>query len=104
MKWHMLMIVRYLIAGPDMPRLDSTKIDKYCDAIDDALSKGGKASAPPFIKATEIIDQVGSVTRDRRKREPYSEELKKAAIAAYHDTHKTKSRGTVGGKASKGKR
>lgn len=100
MKWHMLMIVRYLIAGPDMPRLDSSKIEKYCDVIDDVLSKGGRASAPPFMKATEIIDKVGTVTRDRRKREPYTEELRKAAVAAYKGS-KPKSKSSAGTKTAK---
>lgn len=100
MKWHMLMIVRYLIAGPDMPRLESNKIEKYCDAIDEVLSKGGRASAPPFMRATEIIDQIGTVTRDRRKREPYTEELRRASVLAYNDS-KQKSKSAAGTKSTK---
>jgi hypothetical protein len=87
LKWHMLMMVRYLIAGPDMPRLDSNKIEKYCDAIDEALSKGGKASAPPFLEAGAILDTVGEGTRDKRKGQPYTEDLKARVIAVYKKTH-----------------
>lgn len=83
LKWHMLMLVRYLIAGPEMPRLESPKIDKYCDAIDEALTKGGKAAAPPFVEAGKIIDRVGPVTRDRRKGQPYTDELKDLAKKAF---------------------
>lgn len=83
LKWHMLMLVRYLVAGPDMPRLESSKIEKYCETIDEALSKGGKASAPPFLEAALILDEVGVATRDKRKGQPYTDDLKARAIAAF---------------------
>lgn len=88
LKWHMLMLVRYLVAGPDMPRTDSSKIDKYCETIDETLSKGGKASAPPFLQAARILEEVGQVTRDRRKGQPYTDELKARAIAMFKQGQK----------------
>lgn len=86
--WHMLMILKYLTAGVDMPRLESPKIEGYCAKIDTVLAKGGKASAPPFEAAAKIIDQVGTVTRDRRKGQRYTEELKSTAIKASKKTRK----------------
>jgi hypothetical protein len=79
-KWHMLMIVRYLYGGPEMPRLDSQKIENYCAKIDSVLVRGGKASAPPFQEAARIIEQIGVVTRDRRKGQKYTDELREAAL------------------------
>jgi hypothetical protein len=86
--WHILMILRYLTAGGDMPRLESSKIEGYCTKIDTVLAKGGKASAPPFEAAAKIIDHVGMVTRDRRKGQRYTDELKNAAIKASKKTRK----------------
>lgn len=80
--WHILMIVKYLEAGSEVPRLESSKIEQYCAKIDAVLAKGGKASAPPFEAAARIIEQVGLVTRDRRKGQRYTDELKAAAIRA----------------------
>lgn len=94
LKWHMLMLVRYLVAGPEMPRLDSNKIERYCETIDEALSKGGKASAPPFLQAALILDAVGEVTRDKRKGQPYTEDMKARAIATYKNSN-TKGRSST---------
>lgn len=81
-KWHILMLLRHLIAGPDAPRFDSGKFDKYCAALDSVLSEGGKLSAPPFLKCTEIIDGLQSATRDIRKGNRYTADLIKAAAKA----------------------
>ena len=79
-KWHMLMLVKYLTAGSDTPRLESPKIESYSAKIDKAVGMGGKASADPFLQAVEIIEAVGTVTRDRRKVQKYTDELKRAAL------------------------
>ena len=69
------MLLRYQMAGGSMPGFDSGKIETYCKPIDKALEKGGKASAPPFINAVEVIEKVGEVSRDRRKGQRYTEEI-----------------------------
>jgi hypothetical protein len=88
-KWHILMAVKYLIAGKDVPRLESSKIEAYCDRIDSALAKGGRISLAPFQTAARLVDNIGSVTRDRRKGQPYTEDLKSAALAHAEKTKKT---------------
>lgn len=83
-KWHIIMLVRYLVAGDDLPRLESTRIEGYCAKIDAALAKGGRACAPPFLTAVKIIDRLGAVTRDRRKGQRYSDELKSEARRTFN--------------------
>jgi hypothetical protein len=78
-KWHIMMMVRYLVAGDDMPRLESSRIEGYCAKIDAMLAKGGRACAPPFLTAVKIIERLGTVTRDRRKGQRYTDELKAEA-------------------------
>lgn len=82
-KWHMLMLVKYLVAGPETPKLENGRIEAYCEKIEDALGKGGKASAPPFLDAAKILEHVGMASRDRRKGQPYSDEIKIEAIKIY---------------------
>jgi hypothetical protein len=79
-KWHILMLVKYLTAGGETPRLESPKIENYAAKIDRSVEMGGKASAAPFLQAVDIIESVGTVTRDRRKVQRYTDELKKAAL------------------------
>jgi hypothetical protein len=81
-KWHILMLLRLLKAGPDMPRFDSGKIEKYCATLDAVLSKGGKASAPPFLECVKILDGAGDVTRDKRKGQRYTQTISKLAAKA----------------------
>ena len=85
-KWHMLMLFRYLVAGPEMPRFESSKMDRYCEQLDKALAIGGKASAPPFLECAKILERVGAVTRDKRKGLPYTESLIEAAKKTKNDS------------------
>jgi hypothetical protein len=89
-QWHILMLLRYLIAGSDMPRFDSKNIEKYCAQIDAVFSQGGKASAPPFLECIKIIDQIGEVSRDRRRGKPYTDELKQAVAGRRFQFKKAK--------------
>lgn len=79
-KWHILMILKYLLGGAKAPRFESGKIEDFCSRIDRAFAKGGSASAPPFQTATTIIDKIGDVTRNRRKTQKYTDEVKNEAI------------------------
>jgi hypothetical protein len=72
------MVMKYLIGGSSVPRLESGKIESYCERIDTALAKGGKASIAQFETAAKIVNSVGPVTRDRRKGQKYTDELKEA--------------------------
>ncbi len=76
-KWHLLMILKYQIAGVNVPAVNSKKLDKYCQSIVDALATGGRASATPFQEAAKVIEVVGEVSRDRLKRQAYTDEIKR---------------------------
>ncbi|PKN64104.1 MAG: hypothetical protein CVU57_16145 [Deltaproteobacteria bacterium HGW-Deltaproteobacteria-15] len=77
-KWHLLLIVRYQLAGRELPGLNSGRLEKYCARIIDAFSPGGKTSATPFLEATKVIDALGNANRDRLRQQKYTEEVKKA--------------------------
>jgi len=73
--WHILMIVKYQLAGSKIPALNSKKLDPACDKIIEPLKIGGRASLPPFQEALKIIDMAGEATRDRLKRQLYTQDL-----------------------------
>lgn len=76
-KWHILALVRVIIAGDKMPDINSKKIDPYCQKIVDALSKHGSSAVTPFKKAAGIIESMGDISSDRLKRQAILEEMLK---------------------------
>lgn len=76
-KWHILAMIRIIIAGPKMPEFNSKKIEPYCQKIVDALSKHGSTAITPFKKASEIIQSFGEISDDRLKRQTVLEEMLK---------------------------
>jgi len=57
-KWHILVLVRAIIAGKEIPKLNSKKMEPYCQKIIGALSKHGSSVVEPFNKAVEIIQSM----------------------------------------------
>lgn len=80
-KWHLLMTMKYLSGAGKTPLLNSHKLESYCQKILNVLESGGKASATPFLSAKEFIDDLGPVTRDRLKRQTFTDELRSKLIA-----------------------
>lgn len=76
-KWHILALIRVIIAGNKMPDINSKKIDPYCQKIVDALSKHGSSAITPFKKAAGIIESMGDISSDRLKRQAVLEEMLK---------------------------
>lgn len=74
-KWHILALIRVIIAGQKMPDINSKKIEPYCQKIIDALSKHGSTSVTPFKKAAEIIQSFGDISSDRLKRQAVLDEM-----------------------------
>jgi regulator of sigma D len=74
-KWHILALIRVIIAGEKMPEINSKKIEPYCQKIVDALSKHGAASVAPFKKAAAIIEAMGDISSDKLKRQTVLEEM-----------------------------
>lgn len=54
LRWYLLMLLRYHIAGKDVPPLNSKKIELYCRPIIDSLLDGEKSR----LAYQEVIDKV----------------------------------------------
>jgi len=74
-KWHLLMAMKYGISGKT-PNLNSNGLEVYCQKILTALESGGKASATPFIQAKDLLDSLGTASRDRLKGQVYTDAIK----------------------------
>ena len=74
-KWHILVLVRAIVAGKDVPKLNSKKIEPYCQKIISAFSKAGNTVQEPFEQAVAIIVSVEDITDDRLKRQIVMEEM-----------------------------
>ena len=68
-KWHILVLVRHIIAGQEIPQLNSRKIEHYCQKIVDAFSSHGEQVIQTFRKAVSIIESFEGITNDRLKRQ-----------------------------------
>lgn len=76
-KWHILALVRVIIAGEKMPEINSKKIDQYCQKIVDVLSTHSDAAIKPFKTAAALIESMGDISSDRLKRQVILEEMLK---------------------------
>lgn len=76
-KWHILALVRVIIAGEKMPELNSKKMEAYCQKVIDALSKHGATAVSPFKKAAAIVQSMGEISSDRLKRQAVLDEMLK---------------------------
>jgi hypothetical protein len=74
-KWHILYLIRIIIAGEDIPSLSSRKIEPYCQKIIDSLSHHGDSVVVPFTKAVDAIAELGEITNDRLKRQAVLHEM-----------------------------
>lgn len=82
-RYHLLMALRYLIGGTDMPALTANKMTGYANKIAEVLW-ADDASVEAFKEAIEVIDEVlaGDVlTRDVVKTQSFTDSVKAAALA-----------------------
>ncbi len=70
-------MIREIVAGRNMPELNSKKIEKYCQKIVDALSKHGTTAVTAFQKATSAIQSLGDISDDRLKRQTVLDDMLK---------------------------
>ena len=68
-KWHILVLVRTIIAGKEIPPLNSKRIETYCQSIIDSLSHYGDSLIEPFTKAVDVIISLDEISNDRLKRQ-----------------------------------
>ncbi len=74
-KWHILVLVRAIVAGKDVPNLNSKKMDAYCQKIVKVFSKHGSSVIEPFSEAVDVIQSMDGITDDRLKRQVVMDEM-----------------------------
>jgi hypothetical protein len=83
-RFHILMALRYLVGGLDVPNVTANKATTYSNQIAEVLWSEDK-SVNAFKRAIEVIDQAldgGSLTRDAVKTQGFTDLVRTAAIAA----------------------
>jgi hypothetical protein len=74
-KWHILVLVRAIVAGQDIPKLNSRQIEPYCQKLVDAFCQHGEVAIDSLRQAVDIVQSMGDVTNDRLKRQTIMEEM-----------------------------
>jgi len=74
-KWHILVLVRAIVAGKDVPKLNSRAMEVYCQKIITAFSKHGDTVTSPFRQAVDILLAVDDLSDDRLKRQAVMDEM-----------------------------
>lgn len=77
-KWHLLPILRVVLAGTDMPGTSSRKFEAYCQKVIDGLAKSGKTLKTPVQKAVNAVLSLGDISGDRLKRQSALDEMLKS--------------------------
>lgn len=78
-RYHLLMLLRYSVGGPEMPALTANKIEKYCNAMLDVLFDDAKALTA-FNSAVQLIQAAteNNFDRDTAKTQGFTDLVKKA--------------------------
>ncbi|WP_367390722.1 AIPR family protein [Lewinella sp. LCG006] len=74
-KWHIILLVRFIISGKEMPELNSRKMEGYCQKIIDVCAKSNDEVINIFNKAVAIINSIEDLTDDRLKRQSVMQEM-----------------------------
>lgn len=74
-KWHILPVVAGIVAGKEMPPMNSKKMDAYAQRIVDRFSHHCAEGTAAFTQAIDIINSLGDVTSDRLKRQIILDEM-----------------------------
>jgi hypothetical protein len=74
-KWHLLVLVRVIVSGKNIPKLNSKKIEPYCQKIVDAFSKYGDSVINPFQKAVKVIESMDHISADSLKKQQVLEDM-----------------------------
>lgn len=74
-KWHILVLVRHIIAGQEIPQFNSRKMESYCQKIVDAFSSHGENVIEAFRNAVSILESFDEITNDRLKRQAVLKEM-----------------------------
>ncbi|MFE2218913.1 AIPR family protein [Streptomyces canus] len=88
-RYHLLMALRYIAGGPEMPALTANKIEKYCGGICEALWDNTQAT-DAFLKAADAVEEAlggTPLTLDIAKTRTFTDSLKqKLGAPSHHGT------------------
>ena len=68
-KWHMLTLVRAILAGSDITHLNSRNAEQSSNRIIEVMGQHGTPATEVFTKIVGICQGLGEVTNDRLKRQ-----------------------------------
>jgi len=74
-KWHMLTLVRVILARPDGIQLNSRQAEQHAHKIIETMSQHGAAATELFARIVGICQGLGEVTNDRLKRQAILQEM-----------------------------
>jgi hypothetical protein len=76
-KFHILLALRWLIAGTEMPQMNSHAMERYCEQIIEFLWGEAEKLDTFFTTAAHIIDTVaaGNFHRDNIRTEPFTQKV-----------------------------
>jgi len=74
-KWHIISIACFLVAGKDLPKTNTKRIDTYCSKIINKFSKHDADVVKIFNQAVNIVTGIDELSDDKMKRQSTIEEL-----------------------------
>ncbi len=74
-KWHILTLVRAIVASQGVPQLNSKKAEQDAQKIIEVMAQHGAAATDVFSRAVGICQKLGEVSNDRLKRQAILQEM-----------------------------
>ena len=74
-KWHILPVAAAIVAGKEMPPLNSKKMDEYAQKIIDIFSHHSTKGTAVFTQTVNIVNSLGDITNDQLKRQTVLNEM-----------------------------
>ncbi|AWK85003.1 AIPR family protein [Azospirillum thermophilum] len=83
LKWHILMSIKYYVAGDGLPQPTSNKIRSVCAQIDKFMSGNDDETLARIQGICALYDPMDGADRDKLKVHSFIQEAKKKAVSAY---------------------
>lgn len=80
LKWHLLMAIKYPIAGEGPTATTSNKVKKLCSEIDKFMSDGSEENVQILNSLAHLFEPVEEITRDRLKGQQFTAEARKMVL------------------------
>ncbi|MGX1803972.1 AIPR family protein, partial [Brevundimonas naejangsanensis] len=74
-KWHILPLVRTIISGSGSPPLNSKAASKSANLVIERMAQHSTQTTDIFLKAVDVCQSLGEVSRDRLKGRPILTEM-----------------------------